>query len=233
MIGILVQLVISWILLRYVEKQNLNALGFAPWAPRLGEFLLGVLAAILLCLVHALTKNHLQQATWQLNPDYTVTAFLSALGFCFRSVFFEELIFRGALCYIGFQRIGAKFTMLISSIAFGIYHWFSFGILGDVKMMIIVFAMTGLYGWTLAYAYYKTKSIMLGSGLHLGWLIVSLVIFSGGTIGNQWLLPANTPISLSGNSQTIFFFAQVAGIPLLQYALVHIVLKLGLHRAKD
>jgi membrane protease YdiL (CAAX protease family) len=167
----------------------------------------------------------MQQATWQLNPGYTLATFLSGLGFCLRSVFFEELIFRGALCYIGFQRLGAKITMLLSSVAFGVYHWFSFGVLGDAKMMIIIFVMTGLYGWTLAYAYYKTKSIMLGSGLHLGWLIVSLVIFSGGTIGNQWLIPSNVPINPSGNSQTIFFFAQLVGIPLLQYFLIRLVLK--------
>jgi membrane protease YdiL (CAAX protease family) len=154
--------------------------------------------------------------------------FLGALWWCLKSVLFEELLFRGALCYIGFQRFGAKFTMLFSSVCFGIYHWFTWGVLGDAKMMIIAFVLTGLYGWTLAYAYYKTKSILLGTGLHFGWNSIGLIVFSSGTIGNQLLISYKPEgyADLTGDMQTIFFFAQLIGIPLLQYLLIRLALKM-------
>lgn len=228
MIGILVQLGISWVLLHYIQKTNLNALGFTPVRLRLFQLLLGIGFAALLCYVHSASKNYFTGLEWRLNSEYTWMMFFGAVWWCLKSVLFEELIFRGALCHIGFERIGAKITMLISSVCFGIYHWFSWGVLGNVKMMIITFAMTGLYGWTLAYSYYKTKSILLGTGLHVGWNSIGLIVFSSGTIGNQLLIsykPAGYA-ELNGDAQTIFFFAQLVGIPVAQYLLIRLILKI-------
>ncbi len=228
MIGILFQLGISWALLHFVQKTNLNALGFTPLRVRLFQLVLGILFAALLSYAHTASKNYLTGLEWRLNNEYTFMMFLCALWWCLKSVLFEELIFRGALCYLGFERVGAKITMVVSSVAFGIYHWFSWGVLGDANMMIITFVMTGLYGWTLAYAYYKTKSILLGTGLHFGWNSVGLIVFSSGTIGNQLLISYKPEgyAELSGATQTIFFFAQLAGIPLAQYLLIRLILKI-------
>lgn len=228
MIGILVQLGISWVLLRYIQKANLNALGFTPIRLRGIQTLLGIAFGALLCYAHTSSKNYLTGLAWQLNREYTLMIFFGAAWWCLKSVLFEELIFRGALCYIGFKRIGAKITMALSSICFGIYHWFSWGVLGDVKMMVITFAMTGLYGWTLAYSYYKTKSILLGTGLHFGWNSIGLIVFSSGTLGNQLLISYQPEgyAELAGDAQTIFFFAQLLGIPLAHYLLIRLVLKL-------
>ena len=154
MVGIAVQLLISWLLLKYIEKTNLHALGITPVLHRALQFLMGILFAGLLCFIHAMSKNYLNGIEWHLNPHYKFTLFFDALLYCVKSVLYEELIFRGALCYIGFRRFGVKITMLFSSVGFGIYHWFTWGVLGDPKMMIIVFALTSLYGWTLAYSYY-------------------------------------------------------------------------------
>ncbi|HPW64431.1 MAG TPA: type II CAAX endopeptidase family protein [Cyclobacteriaceae bacterium] len=228
MIGILIQLGISWALLHYLQKTNLNALGFTPLRVRLFQLVLGIGFAALLSYGHTSSKNYLTGLEWRLNSEYTFMVFMGAVGWCLKSVLFEELIFRGALCYIGFERVGAKITMLFSSVCFGIYHWFTWGVLGDVKMMIISFVMTGLYGWTLAYAYYKTKSILLGTGLHFGWNSIGLIVFSSGTIGNQLLIsykPAGYA-ELNGDAQTIFFFAQLVGIPVAQYLLIRLILKI-------
>jgi uncharacterized protein len=235
MAGIVVQLLISWLLLKYIEKTNLHALGLTPVVPRVLQFLIGTVFAMLICFVHAMSKTYLSGLTWQLNPSYNLTKFLDALLYCFNSVFFEELIFRGALCYIGFWRFGVKITMLFSSACFGVYHWFTWGVLGDPKMMIIVFILTSLYGWTLAYSYYKTKSIFLGSGLHFGWLIVSLIVFSGGPIGEQLLLPikSSTYAELTGSAQMWFFSIQLVGIPLAQYLLVRIALRMNVFQIEE
>ncbi|NBP69846.1 MAG: CPBP family intramembrane metalloprotease [Cytophagia bacterium] len=225
MVGILLQLTLSWVLLRFIEKKNLLALGILPIDRRVWQMIIGVLGAMLICIVHSLIQGAIQGIIWQVNPVYTLNGFVSALGFCVRSVLFEELIFRGALLYILLQRMRSGIALMISSLAFGIYHWFTWGVLGDVKMMIIALVMTGAYGWTLAYAFYKTKSMMLGFGLHLGWLLVSMIIFSSSTIGSQWLIPVNKAIPPSDTTQTVYFFAQLVGIPLFNYMLVRMVIK--------
>jgi hypothetical protein len=105
-----------------------------------------------------------------------------------KSVFTEELIFRGALLYILIQKLGSRKAVLVSAIAFGIYHWFSYGVLGNVVAMIFVFIGTGLMGYAWALAFSKTKSIMLPFGLHLGWNFVHNTIFSKGPLGELVLV---------------------------------------------
>lgn len=108
----------------------------------------------------------------------------------------EELIFRGALLYILIQKIGSRKSILISAIAFGIYHWFSYGVLGNVMAMILVFIGTGLMGSALAWAFSKTKSIVLPIGLHFGWNFIDNTLFSNGPLGELLL------ISKGGNELT-------------------------------
>ena len=98
--------------------------------------------------------------------------------------------------YILIQKIGSKRSILISAIAFGIYHWFTLGVLGNILAMILVFIGTGIMGYAWAWAFSKTKSIMLPFGLHLGWNFLNNSIFSKGPLGNGVL------ISQGGNELT-------------------------------
>ncbi len=79
---------------------------------------------------------------------------------------FEELIFRGAIFYILIKRIGAAYSILISSVAFGIYHWFSFEVIGNIGQMIQVFLITGIIGILYAYGFVRTKSLYAVIGMH-------------------------------------------------------------------
>ena len=97
---------------------------------------------------------------------------------------YEELIFRGVLLYILIKRLGVTKAILISAIAFGAYHWFSFNLLGSWLAMIYVFIITGIMGLILAYAYAKTLSMYIAIGFHLGWNFVNGFVFSRGPIGN-------------------------------------------------
>ncbi|NNK76373.1 MAG: CPBP family intramembrane metalloprotease, partial [Maribacter sp.] len=73
---------------------------------------------------------------------------------------FEELIFRGAILYILIKKIGVNWACIISAIAFGIYHWFSYQMFGRGMIpMIYVFLLTGAAGWMFAYAFARTRSI--------------------------------------------------------------------------
>lgn len=188
MIGVLVAIAISWLLLYLVEKQNILALGVLPIGKRLKQFSIGFLFTALLCLLVQYLEAYLKSSDWVLNANITGGMVLRAFWWDIRSVLTEELIFRGALLYILIKKIGARKGILISAIAFGFYHWFSYGVLGNVMAMIFVFTGTGLMGYAWALAFSKTRSIMLPLGLHLGWNFTYNTIFSKGPLGELVLI---------------------------------------------
>lgn len=196
MIGILVILTISWMLLYLKEKQTILALGFLPFIKRLKQFFIGFCITVVLCVLAQYLEAFLKSSDWVLNENISGKIVLKSFWWDFKSVLTEELIFRGALLYILIQKIGSKKSILISAIAFGIYHWFSYGVLGNVMAMVLVFIGTGLMGYAWAWAFSKTKSIMLPFGLHLGWNFIYNTIFSKGPLGELVL------ISKGGNTLT-------------------------------
>lgn len=188
MIGILVAIGISWLLLYVVAKKNILALGLLPIQKRIKQFLTGFLVTGTLCVLVQYFEGYLQASTWVLNKSITNGMLLKSFWWDFKSVLTEELIFRGALLYILIQKIGSKKSILLSAIAFGIYHWFSYGVLGNILAMILVFIGTGLMGYAWAWAFAKTKSILLPFGLHLGWNFVYNTLFSKGPLGEMLLI---------------------------------------------
>ena len=188
MIGILVAIAISWLLLYFIEGKNILALGFLPIVKRLKQFSIGFLITGALCILNQYLEAYLTSSTWVLHKNITSGIILESFWWDFKSVFTEELIFRGVLLYLLIKKIGAKKSILISAIAFGIYHWFSYGVLGSVMPMILVFIGTGLMGYAWAWAFSKTKSLMLPLGLHLGWNFIHNTIFSKGPLGELVLV---------------------------------------------
>jgi hypothetical protein len=182
MIGILIFLALSWVLLFLVERKSLLALGFTPFGLRLKHFGLGFLASAVICVLVTLALSALNSETWGLNDQFTLKLLLDSVWYDLKSVFTEELIYRGALLYLLIKKLGAKKGVFISAIAFGVYHWFSFGVIGSLVPMIYVFLLTGLMGLVWAYAFAKTESIMLPFGLHLGWNVINNGLFSKGPL---------------------------------------------------
>lgn len=187
MIGIIVQLAISWLLLWFIEKTDLRVFGLNPTKQRLSD--LGVFFLITaICCTTGFILRMLYGERWGLNPHVSFKLIAEGVWWNIKSVLFEEFIFRGALLYILIKKIGPLKAIIISAIAFGIYHWFSFGILGNVNQMIQVFIITGLMGFVLAYAYSKIFSLYIPIAIHLGWNLTSSVIFSDTNIGNHLLM---------------------------------------------
>jgi len=188
MIGILTILSISWIILYLIEKRNLLVLGISPIIQRLKQFVIGFAVAAILCTGVQYLEIALKSSSWGLNENFSATTIANYFWWDFKSVLTEELIFRGALLYLLVSKLGAKKGILISAIAFGIYHWFSFGILGQIIPMIVVFIGTGLMGYAWALAFSKTSSIAMPTGLHLGWNFTVNTIFSKGPLGEGVLI---------------------------------------------
>lgn len=214
MLGIIVILGISWLLLFFIEKKNLLSLGFLPIGKRLQQFFTGFLIMAILCAIVQYSESLLKSSAWVLNEKITGLIIIKSFWWDLKSVLTEELIFRGAILYILIQKIGSNKSILISAIAFGIYHWFSFGVIGNIVAMILVFIGTGLMGYALAWAFAKTKSIMLPFGFHLGWNFIHNTFFSKGPLG-ELVLISQGGTELSGWTSLLNFVLGLVVVPIL------------------
>lgn len=193
MIGILVQLLLSALLLWWIEKQSLSVLGWQPSIKRILQLSIGFLLAIMLAATYHLINGILTGTSWQRNPSFRLSELFNGLGWMLRSVLYEELIFRGALFYIALKRLGTTKALWLSVIAFGIYHWFSFGAFGQPFQMIFIFLITAAAGWMYSYAFIKTGSLYATIGLHFGWNCTGSLLFSQSSIGKYILIPVKDP----------------------------------------
>lgn len=199
MLGILVQLLLSWLLLWLVCRRNLSVLGFRPTQRRLAQFALFFFFTALCCAGNYLLQSVLFHQQWMLNPKLTLALVGEGLWWNFKSVLFEELIFRGALLYLLIKYLGNRKAIIISAVAFGVYHWFSQSAFGNWQAMAMMFCSTGAMGWLLALAYVRTASLYIPIAIHFGWNSVQGVLFSNGPIGAQvWVgVPQAQPVTVS------------------------------------
>jgi membrane protease YdiL (CAAX protease family) len=168
MLGLLVILVISWGLLYLFEREDLNVLGIMPSPKRIVQFLIGIIVISFILLINIYQETLVRNLVWKVN-EFQYATIWNAFVYHLRSSLTEDLIFRGALLYILIKRIGTYKAILLSSIIFGVYHWFSYGILQERFILLFyIFFITGCNGFVWGYAFHKTKSVMLGLGLHIG-----------------------------------------------------------------
>jgi membrane protease YdiL (CAAX protease family) len=216
MIGLIIELIISWLLVWFLYKKDLSVLGLRPTKSRLGNLAIGFLAATLCCCIYFLSQSALTHSSWAVNKAFTLQAFAKSSWWTFKSVLYEELIFRGVLLYILIRKTGIRTACIMSAVAFGIYHWFVTGAWGHPVQMAIIFFMTAIWGLMFAFAFAKTNSLYLPVGLHFGWNLINIVIFSKGPLGHQ-LLIGNDEEKLTGILMICFFVFQVFALPLLTF----------------
>jgi membrane protease YdiL (CAAX protease family) len=216
MAGIIVELIISWLLLWFISKKHLSVLGFTPTKTRFLNLLFGLLAAAICCAIYYMSFTVFANNSWTINEVFTGQKMAISSRWTFVSVLYEELIFRGALLYIAIQKFGTKTACILSAISFGVYHWFSMGVFGNPVQMIIIFCMTGIWGFMFAMAFAKTKSLYLPIGLHFGWNLISTVVFSQGPLGNQLLINTGGQKVRELLSLVIFIF-QLFAVPLITF----------------
>jgi uncharacterized protein len=208
MIGILIQLALSWLLVWFFDRSNLSVLGLVPTKVRLQHFAIFLLIAAAFSTSGFMLKMWIAEQRWQLNPAWTSALIVDGVWFNIKSVLYEELIFRGALFYILIKKLGVTKSIWISATAFGMYHWFSQGSLGDPMSMLITFVVTGAMGLVLAYGYSKTQSLYVPIAIHFGWNVVQQVGFSNGPIGKRLLIEV-LPQPEVTVSYFSFFFMQL------------------------
>lgn len=183
MLGLLVIIVVSWVLLYFIEKRSITALGITPLIKRLVQFLVGLALMSLIMLLSVYIETLIMKVEWSPRV-FDANTMGNALGYHLRSALTEDLVFRGALLFILIQRLGAKWAILISAFCFGLYHVFSYGI-GSQEIVAIVYVIviTGFVGYVWAYAFDKTKSIALGLGLHVAANMIRVFFFESQPYG--------------------------------------------------
>jgi membrane protease YdiL (CAAX protease family) len=189
MIGPLL-LALSWLLLR-LEGRRLDAIGFDQPRRRALEFLVGFAAFGTAAALQQLALALAEGDRFVVNPTVHVRSLLDGLRFTVNSVLYEELVFRGYLLYRIARRIGDRRAVWLSAAAFGVYHWFSYGVIGNPVAMVYVLLLTGMFGYLWARAFVVTGSIAAPIGLHFGWNAVSYLVFSAGPTGAALLVPAS------------------------------------------
>ncbi|HXB93289.1 MAG TPA: CPBP family intramembrane glutamic endopeptidase [Puia sp.] len=221
MIGIFVEVILSWILLKFIERKDLSVLGLLPTRQRLRELMIGLLLSVPFPIAFLAGVSLLVHNPYHLHPHYSLKDFLNAAGYVFKAVLYEDLIFRGALLYILIKRLGPQKAVLISAVLFGIYHWFSWGALGQPVQMAIIFLTTGLAGYVFALAFEKTGSIYMPFALHFGIDFVNMVIFSQDkAIGLQLLVKtfATDPASPGSVISILVILVHFTWFPVLALA---------------
>lgn len=184
MLGLLVIVVISWILLHFIQKENLDALGIIPNRIRVYQFIVGFIAMMFIVLLTIALETFMATIQWSQHNQVDYTTIVNAFIYHLRSALTEDLVFRGALLYILIKRAGVKKALFLSAISFGIYHVFSYGIIGGGMIPILyVVIVTGLTGYIWAYLFYKSKSIMLPLGFHIGYNMTMSLFFENQPYG--------------------------------------------------
>jgi membrane protease YdiL (CAAX protease family) len=216
MLGLIVELIISWLLLWIFYKKSLLVLGIVPTRSRLFNLFFGILIAAVCCAVYYLSFTFFTTNKWTLNNEFTGQKLLASSWWTLNSVLYEELIFRGALLYILIKKLGVKTACITSAICFGVYHWFTSGAWGNPLQMTFVFVMTGIWGAMFAMAFARTKSLYLPIGLHFGWNFISTVIFSQGPLENQLFIISGGQ-KLGGALSAVVFIFQLFAVPVITY----------------
>lgn len=188
MIGILIQLILSYALIYWAEKGNLSVLGLKPNQSRIVNLILYTCIASCCSSITFILRMLFANESWMLNPHLDWQLFLNGAWYNIKSVLYEELIFRGVIFYLLIKKWGGTKAILISSIAFGVYHWFTYEVFNEPMKMIWVFLITSSAGFIYALGYYRTKSLYAPIGIHFGWNVVQSFIFSAGNIGPGMLI---------------------------------------------
>ncbi len=198
-------LVLSWFVIYVFEKKDLFKTWLKPGGQRSKEFGLGFIFMAVLRILTNLMLAWIGSFDWMLSENATIQILLNSLFYDINSVLIEELVYRGVLLYLLIKYLGSQKGTVISGIAFGIHHWFSYGVLGNFLGMSLVFLTTGFMGYAFARAYAKSNSIILPFGLHLGWNMIHNSIFSQGSFGTV-VFTQTQPVELAGIFALISFF---------------------------
>ncbi|MDM7860400.1 CPBP family intramembrane metalloprotease [Alteromonas sp. ASW11-36] len=134
--------------------------------------------------------------SFQINQSFNSSILLNSFYLFFVGAFMEELLHRGFLFQRLIDGLGFWTAQLLIATVFAVGHWTNPGMegVGQVIGSLDLFVGSLLFGL----AYYKTKSLALPVGLHLGW---------------NWCMGNVFGFNVSGHSATGILTPQLNDMP--------------------
>ena len=169
MSGLIAIIIITWIAARLFRLPPISdVLGLLP--PRRIAGLGGVLflSVALCCASGYLVRSLMADEFFGFNQNLDLGELASGIAATVLSVLFEELLFRGVVLYLLIRKIGEKWAILISSLAFGALHLNVVSDWGNLPQIVLTLIYPFLLGLVLAYAFARHGSIILPIAIHLG-----------------------------------------------------------------
>ena len=78
MLGLLVIIIVSGVLLRFIEKKNIEVLGVIPTKQRSVQFLIGFVFIALICLISICIESFVLKVEWKKNDSISYTAIFNS-----------------------------------------------------------------------------------------------------------------------------------------------------------
>ena len=113
MLGLLVIILVSWVLLHFIEKKNIEVLGIIPYGKRIAQFFIGMVFVMLITLLSIYIETLVLKVDWKMQSSINYQSIFDAFVYHIRSALTEDLVFRGAILYMLINRLGAKWGILI------------------------------------------------------------------------------------------------------------------------
>jgi membrane protease YdiL (CAAX protease family) len=165
LIGFPAALVASWVMMSAVESRSLAALGLVP-ADFIVDSVRGVLAGGLLVAGALCVLAITGALRWEFVPVApavwlgSISKMALILGL---AAFLEEILFRGYALQLTGEALGPVLGIGLSAVIFSAAHATNPGV-GSLALF-----NTALAGILLGIVYWRTFSIWLVTGVHLGW----------------------------------------------------------------
>jgi membrane protease YdiL (CAAX protease family) len=159
--------VVTWLALR-LDGESFAAVGLILEFQRVAEFAVGFLATATLFAAGGLVRATAVGASWQFWGANGFRAAVIGLPVTLILALGEELFFRG----YGFRQLivacGVRSAVLLSALAFGLYHLAMAGFRPWGMGAVFVFSLSALGGLLFGAAMIRTRGLALPLGLHFG-----------------------------------------------------------------
>jgi uncharacterized protein len=179
----LLLLALTWVALRW-DRESFATLGLSFNRGRLREFGMGLSITTVLFLATALVRAEYVGAEWRFAGAAGIRVALMGVSVAFLLMAAEEFAFRG----YGFRQLslacGPRTALVVSALAFGVYHLAQtgFGMWGIGAFWVV--ALPALGGLAFGIALLRTGSLAMPLGLHLGGNWVQASVLRLGDLGN-------------------------------------------------
>lgn len=172
----------TWVCLRR-DGESLASLGLSLDASRTRELGMGFLVGALLFALIAVVSAFAVGTTWQFSGAAGLRAAALGLPIALLLMLGEELVFRGYAFRQMVSGLGVRRALLLSGVAFGLYHVLGSGSWG--MGWVFRFGMPALGGLVFGLAMIRSGGLALPIGLHFGGNWVQASVFGFGATGGH------------------------------------------------